>query len=342
MHALGDISAAYGLPLQSHLSESPAEIEWVKALHPDCSSYGDVYLKHQLLHPYAYMAHCCHSDTEERDLLRRTGTGVVHCPSSNFMLGSGVLDVRGLVNEGIKVALGTDVAGGYSPSMLDAVRQTIIASRIKEMQHRDANAAAAAANAAKAAAVAAAAEDDESNPKRRKRGAEPGVEADADAAMDDADDENDAPVTSPAPYTSLSVKEAFHLATVGGAEVLGMGRVLGNFMAGKKLDCLVVDVNMGRPRSNSMNDLLTNPSDASGGYFVAAPVAEESLSLDASCDAGAWVHDYGLSPVDTFDNDGLMERFEKFLFLGDDRNLAAIYVDGRCVLSSNIPLRAKM
>ena len=40
---LGALSAKYGLPLQSHLSESQGEIAWVRDLHPECSSYGDVY-----------------------------------------------------------------------------------------------------------------------------------------------------------------------------------------------------------------------------------------------------------------------------------------------------------
>ena len=39
----GFIGAKYGLPLQSHLSESQGEIAWVRDLHPECSSYGDVY-----------------------------------------------------------------------------------------------------------------------------------------------------------------------------------------------------------------------------------------------------------------------------------------------------------
>lgn len=59
----------------------------------------------------------------EQSLLRETGCGVVHCASSNFMLQSGVLNVRPLLARGINVALGTDLAGGTSPSMLDALRQ---------------------------------------------------------------------------------------------------------------------------------------------------------------------------------------------------------------------------
>jgi len=43
-----------------------------------------------------------------------------------------------------------------------------------------------------------------------------------------------------APVEALTYAEAFHLATAGGAEVLGLEHVCGNFQAGKQLDALVV------------------------------------------------------------------------------------------------------
>jgi cytosine/adenosine deaminase-related metal-dependent hydrolase len=75
MHSLGELSHKYGLSVQSHLSESPNEIAWVKELHPECHVYAQVYQQHGLLHDRCYMAHCCHADAKERDLLRSTGAG---------------------------------------------------------------------------------------------------------------------------------------------------------------------------------------------------------------------------------------------------------------------------
>lgn len=125
-----------GLPVQSHMSESMGEIDWVKSLHPEHGTYAEVYEACNLLHSKAYMAHCCHSSEIEIEVMRRSGARVVHCASSNFNLGSGVMDVRRFVEAGIPVALGTDVAGGHSPSMLDAIRQTIVASHCKEFIRR--------------------------------------------------------------------------------------------------------------------------------------------------------------------------------------------------------------
>jgi guanine deaminase len=235
MHALGKIAAKYGLPIQSHMSESVNEIEWVNELHPECPTYADCYERHGLLNERAYMAHCCHSTEEEMEVLKRSGASVVHCASSNFMLSSGVMDVRLFVEKGIKVAIGTDVAGGYSPSMLDAIRQTVVASRVKGFEHKFFT---------------------------------------PNCYKDDVKKD----------YNSLSYLEVFHLATVGGAEVLGFGDVLGNFIVGKKLDCLVVDVHV--------------PN----------------------------------SPIDTFEHESYFDHFEKFLFLGDDRNIVNVFVNGRQVI----------
>ncbi|RHY90923.1 hypothetical protein DYB35_008347 [Aphanomyces astaci] len=140
-------------------------------------------------------------------------------PNSNFSLSSGVLNVRQLLNEGVKVGLGTDVSAGYSTSMLDAIRHAVIASKVTAL-------------------------------------------------------------TSPT-HQPLTYAEAFHLATVGSAACLGLHDVVGNFVPGKELDMLVVDL-------GSIN-----------------------------------------SAVDTHDHDDCSSRFQKFLFLGDDRNIVHVYVRGR-------------
>ena len=128
MRGLASIADEHQLPLQSHLSENLAECEWVRSLHPDCESYSDVYDKHGLYTPRSYMAHCVHCARAERDLVLRKGVGIVHCPNSNFTLASGVCNVREWLEEGHKVGLGTDVAGGYSPCILNAIRMARVAS----------------------------------------------------------------------------------------------------------------------------------------------------------------------------------------------------------------------
>ncbi|KAF0033408.1 hypothetical protein F2P81_013474 [Scophthalmus maximus] len=118
----------------SHISETVEEVKLVKELFPESDSYTDVYHKHNLLTEKTLMAHGCYLSDEELDLFRETGASLSHCPGSNFSLCSGVLNVRNVLNHKVKLGLGTDVAGGYSASMLDAVRRTLDASKVLTIQ----------------------------------------------------------------------------------------------------------------------------------------------------------------------------------------------------------------
>ncbi|KAJ1897478.1 hypothetical protein LPJ66_003346 [Kickxella alabastrina] len=127
--ALGELAKRYQLPIQSHLCENPSEIEFARQCFPECTSYTEIYHKHGLLGNRTIMAHCVHMTAEELVIMRDTGTGISHCPTSNFTLGSGLADVRRFVAQGIPVGLGTDVGGGYTPSILDAMRMAAATNR---------------------------------------------------------------------------------------------------------------------------------------------------------------------------------------------------------------------
>ncbi|KAJ5551447.1 hypothetical protein N7535_000603 [Penicillium sp. DV-2018c] len=132
LQSLSDLAAAYTPPLhiQTHISENTNEVELVKEVFPEAGSYAGVYEMYGLLTPRTILAHAVHLSAEERTLIRARDAKVSHCPASNSALGSGICPVRTLLDEGITVGLGTDVSGGYSPSILEAVRQACLASRL--------------------------------------------------------------------------------------------------------------------------------------------------------------------------------------------------------------------
>jgi guanine deaminase len=109
-----------GTWLQSHVAESRDEVAWIARLFPAARSYLDVYARHGLLGPRAIYAHGIHLDERDRDLLHATGTALAHCPTSNNFLGSGCFDLARTRTAArpVHVALGTDVGGGTSLSML--------------------------------------------------------------------------------------------------------------------------------------------------------------------------------------------------------------------------------
>jgi cytosine/adenosine deaminase-related metal-dependent hydrolase len=97
-----------GARVHTHASEQIAEVALVRARFGDDNIAfldgigigGDA----------VALAHCVHPSDAERLILAERGTHVVHCPSSNLKLGSGIAPIPELLNAGVRVALGADGA----------------------------------------------------------------------------------------------------------------------------------------------------------------------------------------------------------------------------------------
>ena len=131
MSFLGALSAERGLPVQSHLSENRSEIEWVKALRPDCEEYWETYEKTGLWHDRTLMAHCVHCSEREKKAIRDHGVTVVHCCNSNTNICSGIMPLRKMIDEGMKIVLGSDIAGGDNLNCFDVVANTVRTSKAR-------------------------------------------------------------------------------------------------------------------------------------------------------------------------------------------------------------------
>lgn len=138
MKKLGDISEEYDLCVQSHLCENLSEIKWVKELHPECINYSDVYYKYGLLGKRkTIMAHCIHLDENEINLIVKNNVFIAHCPSSNVNLSSGIAPIRNLINNGAKIGLGSDIAGGEELSMFCVMASAIRMSKLRNIYSKD-------------------------------------------------------------------------------------------------------------------------------------------------------------------------------------------------------------
>ncbi len=104
--------------MQTHLSEQLPEIAWVQELFPRARDYLDTYEAFGLLGAGGLYGHAIHLEEREIDRLADVGAAVVHCPTSNLFIGSGLFDAVGLAARQIAVGLATDTGGGSSFSML--------------------------------------------------------------------------------------------------------------------------------------------------------------------------------------------------------------------------------
>lgn len=117
--ALGALWAEHPTCLmQTHLSEQIEEIAWVQQLFPKARDYLDVYEAHGLLGARGLYGHAIHLTPRETARLADIGAALIHCPTSNTFIGSGLFDMGQHVAKNQTVGLATDTGGGSSFSML--------------------------------------------------------------------------------------------------------------------------------------------------------------------------------------------------------------------------------
>lgn len=121
---------------QTHLSETTNEIDYVLSLYrkmpgfEDVSSYTEIYQRTGMLGKRSLMGHGIHLSDKELNILRKTKTAIIHCPTSNAPieqqgLGSGLFDFKKIEKNKIRWALGSDIGGGPFLSMFDVMRSFV-------------------------------------------------------------------------------------------------------------------------------------------------------------------------------------------------------------------------
>ncbi|KAK8240438.1 hypothetical protein IWZ00DRAFT_437308 [Phyllosticta capitalensis] len=122
------------LPIQTHFNEAEDEIALTKTLYHEFSNEADLYAHYNLLTSRTILAHCIYLEEYELDQIQQRGCGVAHCPISNTTIGGFMAaPIREYLRRGLNVGLGTDSGGGFSSSILDAMRQAFIVSKAREV-----------------------------------------------------------------------------------------------------------------------------------------------------------------------------------------------------------------
>jgi guanine deaminase len=124
-------ASRHDLYLQTHISENLKEIETVHHHYPNHHNYLDVYDNFGLLSSRTLLGHGIHLTEKELKRVADSKTKVVHCPSSNLFLGSGLLGFYRMQRHGIELAMGSDVGAGTSFSMLQTLQDAYKVSALK-------------------------------------------------------------------------------------------------------------------------------------------------------------------------------------------------------------------
>jgi guanine deaminase len=185
----------YGALWQTHLSEDAREIATVAELFPEAFDYLDVYDRAGGLGHKALFAHAIHLSDREVARMAESDSAVAHCPVSNMFIRSGVMPVERYRSAGIRMGLGSDVAGAPELSVVAQMRAGFFQQNARHTM---------------------------------------------------------VPEAPPAP----GILEWLRLATLGGAEALGLDAVTGSLEVGKEADLIVVDADLVRPPGAEPSDDL--------------------------------------------------------------------------------------
>ncbi|KAF8761409.1 Guanine deaminase [Rhizoctonia solani] len=257
LDSLGDmVKADPTLAIQTHISENLGEIDITLKLFPKASTYTDVYKRAGLLTDRTILAHAVHLSNDEMEEIKSCGSGISHCPTSNFYLNSGVARVGEMLDRGLKVGLGTDCSGGFSPSMLTAVRDAGIASKVIGMTSVGSLPSPYAT----------------STLTNGKAGAAENGQATTCNGI----------VTPKLADKTLPLSALLHLSTLGGAQLCNLEQTTGSLEAGKEFDAVLVSV---RPETGNAKVWANLPAgvNSSAGEEMPADSLEALLEKFFFC-----------------------------------------------------------
>ncbi|HEY1628520.1 MAG TPA: amidohydrolase family protein [Tepidisphaeraceae bacterium] len=119
-----ELAEQFDLRMQTHLNEQLAEKKFVEqTLYPDAGTYTNVYARDGLLDCQPILAHCVRMSPAEFDLIKTKRASIAHCPTSNALLGSGIMPLDLVHERGIEYAICTDVGASPTTSILCEMAQ---------------------------------------------------------------------------------------------------------------------------------------------------------------------------------------------------------------------------
>ena len=124
LRACSDLAREFDVPLQIHIAETALEVE--NSLREHGMPVVPYVQRHGILDTKMIAAHCVHIGEDEEQLLLKAGAGVVHNPSSNLKLASGIAPVHRMLKKKLKLGIGTD--GPASNNDLDMFDETRLAA----------------------------------------------------------------------------------------------------------------------------------------------------------------------------------------------------------------------
>ena len=130
---LGKLAAKYHCGVHTHLVESLWEAAEALKLFPGYGSDAEIYERAGLMdYGPSIFAHVIFPTDEDRRILKKHGSFSVHCPDATTNIIAGIMPLENMHKDGLKIAVGSDIAGGHGIAVYRQVARAVQLSKMKE------------------------------------------------------------------------------------------------------------------------------------------------------------------------------------------------------------------
>lgn len=130
---LGVLAKKYHCGVHTHLVESKWEAQEALRLYPGYGSDTEIYERAGLMdYGPSIFAHVIFPSDEDKRILKKHGSFSVHCPDATANIIAGIMPLQRMADEGLKIALGSDIAGGHDIAVYRQVARAVQFSKLKE------------------------------------------------------------------------------------------------------------------------------------------------------------------------------------------------------------------
>ena len=137
---LGKLAKKYGVGVQTHLVESLWEATESVRRYPECGSDTAIYEKAGLLGygPF-FGAHFIYPTPDDIRVMKKYNGWAIQCPEATVNVIAGIMSTAALSDEGIKLGIGSDIAGGHTPAIYTQIAKAVQFSKIKAFYEPEMN-----------------------------------------------------------------------------------------------------------------------------------------------------------------------------------------------------------
>lgn len=132
LQGLGKLAKKYHAPMQTHLVESREQVAFTMSLFPGYRSDAEIFQKAGLMENLSILAHVIFPTELDLAILKQTNSICVHCPDATANITAGIMPLVWLAEQGITIALGSDVGGGHGIPVYRQIARAIQLSKIKQ------------------------------------------------------------------------------------------------------------------------------------------------------------------------------------------------------------------